>query len=956
MVLTRTGIDFMNHRRDVHQTWENHALSECTTQPIPVSQAMDDVSVSLSSYDPHEDYHVPSDYDFTGGEDLETKPKEKMNQRSAVTPDAHSRPTKVTRYVVDLASVLEAQVAAHETFVSYLQSKAMNFDSGHLDVRPQLATKEVMAGELFLRSTTFPSPHCADVLAEKPMTTTHNGFRDVLQDVRSKPAAEEHISRDLSRRLVTVPPPCHNNDMKSPLPESFMSVSERQQFLSIVQLNPFCASLLRSRVDNMCFFIEEPLESFDDLNTGGRLDKLGPFSMQRWEHIRAIHCIFPSRKGQAYFVRQLACTHYQEMFSQFVSAIETCVHDITVKLYYPVRDYSNEFLVLWNKPATVSPFSDAIDWSYIAVVLDHSSKKGEQKGDETSPLAKKRQARRYRDYGFTSNICTTRRHSTSGISRPVLKAGTLDPQVVTIFLAGTDAVRTVDLPWLAGDALAGGYEDLDHPNRHEQFARQIHPKNIIEACRVHGSKPKSMCGAHSDRMNSPIPTMALVVGVNLIVGDEQLGVTYYSRKSADSYLASSLQVDDFTRFVLQTYRTFPEERRKVCRELSQGKKVVGLFDIAVVTNPCNLDPSGFYQISLFLMLAMEKRFSLTIPEVVSVVAAYDIIADNPYYFYLSVRSLMSCSSRGTLPRAHRGYAFGYLLGTLMIEFYRVKKRNSLKVPGRRYATYVDPELPEKKEWIKRCDEKTLLILHVNATYPDMTNKGQCCKVYRDILKKFSKNILNMGDLRTNHSLAIMSALGLLPSWIRQHADISPTTRYMKWFSDHYPLPRPLNYTKLERVIATLGRALAHEFGREFTIRELENILCKVFRVINDGPSDRLFGDILVPLQNLFLFNKTTVKILNPRTAETQLVDGTALINRWMLGDSYLSMKEIVDVLGIRAQMPTETSLVNIKIPAPLFDGRWDIVNDEIELSDATLLEARKELTTVYNRVSRQLRK
>jgi hypothetical protein len=48
--------------------------------------------------------------------------------------------------------------------------------------------------------------------------------------------------------------------------------------------------------------------------------------------------------------------------------------------------------------------------------------------------------------------------------------------------------------------------------------------------------------------------------------------------------------------------------------------------------------------------------------------------------------------------------------------------------------------------------------------------------------------------------------------------------------------------------------------------------------------------------------------------------------------------------------------VNIKIPAPLFDGRWDIVNDEIELSDATLLEARKELTTVYSRVSRQLRK
>ncbi len=68
------------------------------------------------------------------------------------------------------------------------------------------------------------------------------------------------------------------------------------------------------------------------------------------------------------------------------------------------------------------------------------------------------------------------------------------------------------------------------------------------------------------------------------------------------------------------------------------------------------------------------------------------------------------------------------------------------------------------------------------------------------------------------------------------------------------------------------------------------------------------------------------------------------------------MKEIVDVQGIQAQMRTWTDFVYIKIPAPLLVGRWDIVNDEIELSDATLLEARKELTTVYNRVSRQLRK
>jgi hypothetical protein len=277
------------------------------------------------------------------------------------------------------------------------------------------------------------------------------------------------------------------------------------------------------------------------------------------------------------------------------------------------------------------------------------------------------------------------------------------------------------------------------------------------------------------------------------------------------------------------------------------------------------------------------------------------------------------------------------------------------VPGRRFPTYADPVLPDKKDWIQRCEEKTFLILRINATYPILSNKAQRYKVYRDIAKRFAMNVPNMGNLRANHSLALMSSIGLLPPWIREHAEISHTSKYMQWFSDHYPLPRPLNSTRMEQVISTLRVAFENEFGRAYTVRELENILCKVFRVTNDGPSDRRFGDILVPKQNLFVFNGTTVKILNPDTPETQLLDGSALINRWMLGDSYLTMKEIVDVLGIPAQMPTAESFANIQIPSRLFSGRWEATNDDIDLSDRILMEPRKDLTAVYNRISRKLR-
>jgi hypothetical protein len=57
----------------------------------------------------------------------------------------------------------------------------------------------------------------------------------------------------------------------------------------------------------------------------------------------------------------------------------------------------------------------------------------------------------------------------------------------------------------------------------------------------------------------------------------------------------------------------------------------------------------------------------------------------------------------------------------------------------------------------------------------------------------------------------------------------------------------------------------------------ELILYKVFRVMNDQISDRRLNDMLIPEQHLFLFDGTSVTILNPSNQEAQLMDYIGLI-------------------------------------------------------------------------------
>jgi hypothetical protein len=135
--------------------------------------------------------------------------------------------------------------------------------------------------------------------------------------------------------------------------------------------------------------------------------------------MKTVHCVFPNPDGQAYFARRLDCTHYQEQFAASVKAIKTCTTNIMIQIYYPTKDYLNDYLVILNESVSVERYVRGVGWrAAVSSILDEAE-------GWNKPSRASRQVRHFHDYGFTSSICTSRQGSLNGVSRPILKPNTL---------------------------------------------------------------------------------------------------------------------------------------------------------------------------------------------------------------------------------------------------------------------------------------------------------------------------------------------------------------------------------------------------------------------------------------------------------------------------------------------------------------------------------------------------
>ena len=108
---------------------------------------------------------------------------------------------------------------------------------------------------------------------------------------------------------------------------------------------------------------------------------------------------------------------------------------------------------------------------------------------ETTSVSKERQMC-YIDYGFCSNMNTSRSGQENGVAAPRFKEESKKNHIAKCFIVGSMIAKNISIPWFSDDTMRP-YVDLNHPDRHSKFSNRIDPNNIIEAMRLHRSSKKT---------------------------------------------------------------------------------------------------------------------------------------------------------------------------------------------------------------------------------------------------------------------------------------------------------------------------------------------------------------------------------------------------------------------------------------------------------------------------------
>jgi hypothetical protein len=665
---------------------------------------------------------------------------------------------------------------------------------------------------------------------------------------------------------------------------------------------------------NLCFFFESPIchQEYNKAKTIEDLDNLGAFSFTRWKHLAEIHVLFPSDVGHFYIARRADLPHYQEVFSKFVTALESYDDRLPVYLYMKDNDYKNHFLSVRNSPEKVKPFIDQINWTEVHRLASLSKKKAAK-----TTVEKKRQAT-YEDTGFCSSVNTTRTGTSDGIAEPRMKPETIqNNEVVNGYVVLSKFLLKTGAKWCNGKL----YIDPELPDRHRRFAARIHEENVFECMRLSVTDLKSKCACHCDDHNSFNPAFTAVAGLSVVrtIGGKEvrISINAQARKSVDECLARSKMYAPLMSSVLSAYEEVPEARKVISKALVEGGDCAGMVGFRCLMNRCNMDPMSYIQPFLHYSILLVQRFGLTFPETVSLMAAIEVLPNTAYYFAAAAESLL-CLGPSELHTRHRGFAFGFLLASLSLHYRRIRSNNQ---PKNRFSIYWDPELPDGKEWEARCTLKTFACLRFHSAFGSLVDKKKRAVQYRKLRIFFCSTTPNVDVLVTNHVLGICSCLGLLPSWVRGEVEVSPSSRYMQWFFEKFELPSSSD--TVEQITENLRHALSTRYGIFVSRRKVENVLCKHYRMRTDSRSDARFCDLAFKGQMLFECEGEGLRITYPSTTnfEDCFVEDY-LVTKWTFGNTLLSVEDINGKLGMSDKgVPTSKEASDWTVPDGLMVGR-----------------------------------
>jgi hypothetical protein len=341
-----------------------------------------------------------------------------------------------------------------------------------------------------------------------------------------------------------------------------------------------------------------------------------------------------------------------------------------------------------------------------------------------------------------------------------------------------------------------------------------------------------------------------------------------------------------------------------------------------------MNPLGYGQQVTFLTAMLTKKFQLSLHEITSVQLSYHLHPDPQEFFGAACRFLLGCDSR--VPKRY----FGCKFGLLICKISDMLSKEPAACVHRRFPFSNERIIPKEADWDQLVHASVVFNLSICKDYGSTATKakqleavGKIETFYHQLHQEFGPCA---GPLCILHSITQKAVLGLLPRFLLRLCNIdssSKTTKYLNftYFEDcDYKLNKSTYPTFLDTLVDRLKKSIP---GVHFTVRLVENLLCKFYRSKNPGSEDSKWVDSLAFGQPYMTFEADGTLAIHHTDGRVISILG-GLIEEIGYGNASFTIERVAKLLNIDQPKTKKVKRSAAETVTKSFDWVFDVVLPE----------------------------
>ena len=356
-------------------------------------------------------------------------------------------------------------------------------------------------------------------------------------------------------------------------------------------------------------------------------------------------------------------------------------------------------------------------------------------------------------------------------------------------------------------------------------------------------------GAHGDNHNCDVRRMLLALKQT----DESgctMGIIGYTRRSITGSMDRMRVLIRMTSD-MNNHLSDPNHFPKGCHAINQFTHLQLRREPRFVMLPsicsikANLNPTVFAQGVIFCVLALVKRFKLTLLELCGVIQAFDYVSDASCYF---IAACVYTLNNVTEPNRADWWNFGFALQKLIYQLYHHQGLVRENRPPQQYHRYVNRQADTRntiEEFTNQAYFRFILGLmsHVNHHKLPDAKKDQK-SAYNKVLVLFNKHAKQSGKLIGGNSLVLWTMFGFFPVWFRTYraALVDKTNPNLKTITAHYQLEEQTT-EQIESIFDSMKRGRSDHVDWQLDNNCGEHLFCKFGRVLRAVQQGSHYQDV-----------------------------------------------------------------------------------------------------------------